>query len=139
MKIIETRRRIDADPASVWSVLTDPTRMVAGGLGLLRLEGKIAIGQKIMLESTTAPGRIFALTVDHVTAPERMVWSSGTPLIFNGTRVFTLSAVAGGTEFRMVETYRGLMLPLIWRSMPDMQPGFEQFADGLKRAVEGGR
>lgn len=68
-----------------------------------------------------------------------MVWSSGAPVVFNGRRTFTLTPSAGGTEFHMAEVYKGLMLPLIWRSMPDMQPGFEQFADGLKRVAEGSK
>ena len=28
------------------------------------------------------------------------------------------------------------MLPLIWRSMPDMQPAFDQFVAGLKEKAE---
>ena len=139
MKTIEVRRMIAAEPAAIWAVLTDPARIVAGGLGVVRLEGIIAAGQKIRLESAVAPGRIFTLTVAEASAPQKMVWTSGAPLIFNGRRTFTLTAKPGGTEFCMAEVYRGLMLPLIWRSMPDMQPGFELFADGLKRVVEGGK
>jgi hypothetical protein len=30
------------------------------------------------------------------------------------------------------------MLPLIWRSMPDLGPSFEQFARGLKARAEQG-
>ena len=139
MRIVETRRMIAAEPAAVWAVLTDPARIVAGGLGVVRLEGIIAAGQKIRLESAVAPGRVFTLTVAEAATPRKMVWTSGVPLIFNGRRTFTLTVKPGGTEFHMAEVYRGLMLPLIWRSMPDMRPGFEQFADGLKRVVEGGK
>ncbi len=136
MKTVETRRVIHADPMAVWSALTNPARLLAGGLGLLRLEGRIAQGEKIRLESATAPGRVFTLTVAEATAP-RMVWYSGIKAIFNGTRTFTVTPHPQGTDFHMVEVYKGLMLGLIWRSMPDMQPGFDQFADGLKRLVEG--
>lgn len=137
MKVIEVKRQIAAQPEAVWAVLTDPARLVAGGLGVTRLEGRIAAGQRIRLESTTAPGRCFTLTVTSAEPPHRMVWTSGAPLIFNGTRTFTLTPTAGGTEFHMAEVYRGLMLPLIWRSMPDLQPGFDRFGDGVKRLAEG--
>lgn len=30
------------------------------------------------------------------------------------------------------------MLPLMWKSMPDLQPSFDQFVTGLKRKVEEG-
>jgi hypothetical protein len=138
MRIIGVKRQIAAPPDRVWAVLTDPARLVAGGMGVTRLEGRIAAGQKIRLESTTAPGRVFTLTVATCEAPRRMVWKSGVPLIFNGIRSFTLTPKAGGTEFHMAEVYKGLMLPLIWRSMPDMQPGFELFGDGVKRLAERG-
>ncbi len=139
MKLIEVRRMIAADPDDVWRVLTDPKRIVSGGLGVLRLEGSIAAGQRIRLESAVAPGRVFTLTVEQVAVPRLMVWSSGVPVIFGGRRAFTLTPKSGGTEFYMAEVYKGLMLPLIWRSMPDMQPSFEQFADGLKHLVESAR
>jgi hypothetical protein len=36
----------------------------------------------------------------------------------------------------MREEYTGPLLPLIWRSMPDLRPSFERFARGLKQRVE---
>jgi hypothetical protein len=36
----------------------------------------------------------------------------------------------------MREEYSGPMLPLIWRSMPDLQPSFDKFAAGLKARAE---
>ncbi len=137
MKVIEVRRQIAASAEAVWAVLTDPTRLMEGGLGVVRLQGRIAAGQTIKLESRIAPGRVFNLKVTEAEAPRRMVWTSGAPLIFNGTRTFTLTPGRDGTSFHMAEVYKGLMLPLIWRSMPDMQPSFDEFADGLKRLTEG--
>jgi hypothetical protein len=34
------------------------------------------------------------------------------------------------------EEYTGPLLPLIWRSMPDLGPSFRQLADGLKQRAE---
>jgi hypothetical protein len=57
--------------------------------------------------------------------------------LFRGVRTYTLSADDGGhTSFRMREEYTGPLLPLIWRSMPDLGPSFSTFAEGLKRRVE---
>jgi len=39
----------------------------------------------------------------------------------------------------MREEYTGPLLPLIWRSMPDLGPSFQRFARGLKQRVESGR
>jgi hypothetical protein len=51
-------------------------------------------------------------------------------------RTFRLAPENGATRFTMREEYTGLMLPLIWRSMPDLGPSFEQFARGLKARAE---
>ncbi len=36
----------------------------------------------------------------------------------------------------MREEYTGPLLPLTWRSMPDLGPSFTQFAEGLKAPAE---
>jgi hypothetical protein len=36
----------------------------------------------------------------------------------------------------MREEYHGPLTSAMWRSMPDLQPSFEQFADGLKARAE---
>lgn len=34
------------------------------------------------------------------------------------------------------EEYTGPLLPLIWRSMPDLGPSFERFASGREQRAE---
>jgi hypothetical protein len=36
----------------------------------------------------------------------------------------------------MREEYSGPLLGLIWKSIPDLGPPFDQFADGLEQRVE---
>lgn len=60
--------------------------------------------------------------------------------LFKGVRTFTLTpAGSGTTRFTMREEYTGPLLPLIWRSIPDLGPSFTQFAHGLKQRVEGAK
>jgi hypothetical protein len=70
-----------------------------------------------------------------------MVWSGGMPLgLFKGVRTFTLAPQAAGTiKFTMREEYVGPLAPLITRSIPDLNPSFMRFANGLKRRAEGGQ
>ena len=57
--------------------------------------------------------------------------------LFKGVRTFTLTPENGGaTKFVMREEFSGPMLPMIWGSMPDLAPSFEQFASGLKERAE---
>ena len=59
----------------------------------------------------------------------------GTGLHRPGDRLF--SPGEDGPHFTMREAYSGPLLPLIWRSMPDLGPSFRQFASGLKQRAEG--
>jgi len=66
-----------------------------------------------------------------------MVWASGMPFgLFRGERTFRLTPVGKQTRFEMREEFTGLMLPLIWKSIPNLNPSFKKFADGLKAHVE---
>ena len=66
-----------------------------------------------------------------------MIWTGGLPLgLFKGVRTFTLTAAGDGTHVEIVEEFTGPLLGLIWRTMPDLQPSFDQFAAGLKAEVE---
>jgi hypothetical protein len=140
MKSYEVRRHIAAGPAEVWAILTDADRLVAAGTGIARIEGRIEPGGTFTLWSAAVPDRGFRTRVAHMEAPRRMVWEGGLPAgLFRGVRTFTLAAAGDGTDFLMREEFTGLMLPLIWRSMPDLQPSFDTFADGLARATQGAR
>ena len=44
----------------------------------------------------------------------------------------------GSTRFTVREEYTGPLLPMIWKSMPDLGPSFARFADGLKARAERG-
>lgn len=139
MRHYEVRRHLAAEPESVWAALTDADRLVAADTDIQRIDGRIEPGGTFTLWSETAPGRGFRTTVTRMDAPAVMVWEGGLPAgLFRGVRTFTLAPAAGGTDFAMREEFSGLLLPLIWRTMPDLQGSFDAFADGLARTTEGG-
>ena len=102
------------------------------------VDGNIAKAGRVTVRPRINPGRAFPVHVAEFHPPQRMVWVGGMPLgLFKGERTFLLTpAAAGVTEFSMREQYSGLMAPLIGRSIPDLQPSFDGFARGLKRAAE---
>jgi len=141
MKSYESSATIDASPDAIWAVLTDAPSYAAWDSGVERVEGTIAPGETIKVHSQANPGRAFPVKVTDYKPAERMTWSGGMPLgLFKGVRTFTLvPAGTGPTRFHMREEYTGPLLPLIWRSMPDLGPSFEQFALGLKARAEEAR
>ena len=130
--------RINAPTSAIWSLLTDAGGYADWNSTVDRVEGRIEAGGKVTVHAKVAPGRAFPLNVSELEPERRMVWSGGMPLgLFTGTRTFELSPVAGGAvDFSMKEEFTGLLAPLITRSIPDLQPAFDQFAADLKSRAE---
>jgi hypothetical protein len=140
MKYYEASSSIAAAPDVVWRILTDAPGYAAWDSGVVRVEGRIAPGERLKVVSEANPKRAFSLKVTGFEPGRRMTWTGGMPLgLFKGVRTFTLTADSSGrTTFVMREEYTGPLLPLIWKSMPDLGPSFEKFAAGLKARAEAG-
>jgi uncharacterized protein YndB with AHSA1/START domain len=140
MRGYEASSSIAASPEDVWAVLADVAGWPSWDSGVDGVEGRIAAGQKLRIRSQAAPGRAFPVTVTAVEPPRRLRFTGGMPLgLMRGVRTYTLTPDGdGGTSFSLREEFTGPVLGLVWRSMPDLQPSFDQFAAGLKRRVETG-
>ena len=139
MRFFESSSLIEAGPDTVWSILVDGAAYPSWDSGVERVDGTIAPGKKLRVVSSANPGRAFPVKVTAFEPGELMEWTGGMPFgLFRGVRTFTLvPADTTATRFTMREEYTGPLLPLIWRSMPDLGPSFEQFARGLKHEAEG--
>lgn len=147
MRYYETSSRIAAAPGDVWSVLVDGSAWPDWDSGVEAVEGPVVLGGTVTVRSEAAKGRAFPVEVTEFRPAELLRFSGGMPLgLFRGVRTYTLSvahdgttdSTADATDFRMREEYTGPLLPLIWRTMPDLQPSFDRFARGLKARVESG-
>jgi hypothetical protein len=66
-----------------------------------------------------------------------MVFRGGMPFgLFTGQRTYTLGFEDSDTRFTMREEYTGPLAGMIFRSIPDLRPSFQRFADGLKKQAE---
>ena len=141
MRFYEASATVAAAPEAVWAVPADCAAWPSWDSGVQSVEGRIALGEKITVRSHAAPGRAFAVTVAACAPPHTLRLDGGMPLgLFRGVRTYTVSPEPDGqTGFHMREQYTGPLVPLIWRSVPDLGPSFTQFAQGLKRRVESGR
>jgi hypothetical protein len=137
MKTFQTSTTIRAEPKAIWALLTDAPGYPAWNTTVDRVEGRIAPGETIKVHVKISPGRAFPLKVTEMIPAERMTWSGGMPLgLFKGERTFTLTRKSDGVEFAMREVFSGLLSPLIEKSIPDMQPAFDEFAAALKARAE---
>jgi hypothetical protein len=138
LKAYDAGAAIRASTDAIWAILTDARGYSDWDSGVERVGGTIAPGERITVVSKANPGRAFPVTVTEFEPGRRMVWSGGMPKgLFKGVRTFTLSTRGDGTTaFRVREEYTGPLLPLMWPSIPDLGPSFQQFAAGLESRAE---
>jgi hypothetical protein len=127
---------IRAKPAALWAKLTDAKGFPSWNSTVESIEGPITLGTKLAIKVPIAPGRTFSPKVVELEPNQRMVWRDGFYPMFQGTRTFTLTPSGDGTDFEMVEVFRGVMLPMIKGSLPDFGPVFDRYAADLKKACE---
>src|ERR1700678_3014630 len=102
MKSFATTTVITAPAERVWALLTDAPGYPAWNTTVDKVEGRIALGEKVTVHAKVSPGRAFPVKVTALEPNARMVWSSGMPLgLFKGERTFTLEPGSGGVTFSM--------------------------------------
>jgi hypothetical protein len=128
---------IAAPAQRVWELLVDAPAYTRWNASVVSVEGPIELGRTIKLVSAVNPGRTFILKVSAMDPAHRMVWAGGMPLgLFTGTRTFAIEPAGVGCRFSMSEVYTGPMSGLIFKSIPDLNDSFKQFAECLKTAAE---
>ncbi len=134
----ESSVNIQATPDQIWPILVDAGSWSAWDSGVDDVEGVIAPGKKITIKSQAAPGRAFPVRVTTFDPGAKLEFTGGMPLgLFTGVRTYLLTRQgADGSVFTMREDYTGPLVRMIARSMPDLQPSFDQFTAGLKQRVE---
>lgn len=138
MLVFEAQDEINADAATVWSILVDVAQYPEFDPNCDRIEGQVAPGAKLKAYTKLAPGRAFGVKVTELRENEKMTWSGGMPLgLFKGVRTFTIeSSGDSSVSFTLREEFSGPMLAMIKGSLPDMTEPFQQFVAGLKERAE---
>jgi hypothetical protein len=139
MKEYTSTSIIGASPEAVWGILTDGGGYREWNPEIIRLDGRIALAQRITAHVRLGDGAVRAVPL-HVTAlepPTRMEWEGGLPLgLFIGRRTFSLTPCTGGVEFRLHLHMSGPLAALILKSVGDRQPEIDSFSAALKLRSE---
>ena len=122
---------INADLATVWSLLTSAENYPTWNSTVVSIDGTIAEGEKIKLKSTLDTSRTFKLKVLEMTTNSKLVWGDAM-----GKRTYTITKTQDGVLFSMTEKIGGFMFPLFAKKIPSFDASFEQFAKDLKTAAE---
>jgi hypothetical protein len=138
MRSYEAATRIDAAPQQVWEVLTDVSSWRDWDSGVDRVEGRVALGERITIYATMIRNRPFTATVTELRPAEAMRWRGGLPFgLAVIERTYHLDRQDdGGTVVTVREDHTGPLAFLLARSTPDLNPSFRQFCAGLKTQAE---
>ena len=129
---------IDAPAATIWALLTDLGAHATWNSTLSSIQGHVALGHRVSFEVPEAPGQKFNPVVTSYDEPNAVVWRLNRWPLLVGERTYRLTpGLDGSTEFTISEVFRGLMLPLIAKSMPDFGLMFERTAADLRAAATG--
>ncbi len=130
---------IRASPADIWAVLIAVSRWPEWDSNFDKMEGEVALGQRLKIFSKVMAGRVISVTVTQLVQYHKMTLTSGMPLgLFKVQHSYTLTAKGdGGTEVLSHELFMGPLAPLIGKSIPDMTQSFNEFVSRLKQRVEG--
>ena len=133
------RRRVEAPPERLWSALLQVGSWPGWEMGVTKVEGVAVDGSRIKVYSEVTPGRAFPVRVRVDDRRRVMTWTGGMPMgLFKGVRTFEVIADGEGSELAVHEQFSGPLVGMIAGRMPDLQPSFERFADGLKAHCEQG-
>ena len=138
MRSYEAAARIDASPEQVWALLVDVGGWRDWDSGVDRVEGRVALGERLTLYATMIRARPFEVTVTEIRPREAMRWRGGLPLgLAVIERTYHLDAQEdGGTVLTVREDHTGPLAGLLGRTTPDLNPSFRQFCAGLKTQAE---
>jgi hypothetical protein len=138
VRSFEAGTRIDASPATVWATLADVGSWRDWDSGVDRVEGRVALGERVTIYATMIRSRPFTVTVTDVRPGEGMRWRGGLPLgLAVIDRTYSLDGQDdGGTVLTVREDHTGPLAGLLGRTTPDLNPSFRQFCAGIKQKTE---
>jgi hypothetical protein len=139
VRSFEAVTRINASPAEVWALLVDVSSWRDWDSGVDRVEGRVALGERLTIYATMIRNRPFTVTVTELRPQEVMRWRAGLPFgLAVIERTYTLDAQEdGSTVLTVREDHTCPLAWLLHRSTPDLNPSFRQFCAGIKAKAEG--
>ena len=122
----------------IWAVLTDAPGYAAWDSASNGSRARSRRARRSRSTRKANPGRAFPVKVTEFQPGQRhdVVRRHAARPVQGRADVHPRARATAARPGSMREEYTGPLLPLIWRTMPDLGPSFEQFARGLKARVE---
>jgi hypothetical protein len=143
MRIVAASVDIDATPLAVWAILTDLSHYPDWNPHIREAAGLVAAGNRLTMRMFPPKGRPVTIRPLVLVAEPGVEWRlrGGLPgplgrLVFSGEHRFTLTPAGGGTRLVQSETFRGLLVSFIGRTLNGARTSFQQQNEALKHRAE---
>lgn len=141
MTMLRHEIEIDASPEAVWAVLADTDAYPDWNPFVRKVEGELREGAKLEVRIAPPGGRAMTFKPVVLAAePGRELRWLGRlllPGLFDGEHSFRLEPLElGRTRFTQAESFSGILVPLLRKTLGKTQAGFEQMNNALKLRVE---
>lgn len=138
---LHTEIDIEATPEVVWGVLTDLASYPEWNPFITSSVGKLIVGEQLVnrLEPPDGKAMTFKPTVTVIENERTFEWLGkfGIPGLFDGRHRFEIEASPTGTDFIQRESFDGLLVRLLRKSLDNnTKAGFEAMNVALKARAE---
>jgi hypothetical protein len=128
MRTIEHTIDIAAPTSEVWDVLTATSEYRDWNIFMPRLDGHVVVGERLSVTIDTGRRSMTFKPTVIAAEPGRLIrWRGhlGIRAILDGEHEFRLeSNPEGGTRFTQRETFTGVVVPFMRRTLDDTETGF---------------
>jgi hypothetical protein len=143
MREIFTEIEINTPPGRVWELLTAFDAYPRWNPFIRKISGEAKEGSRleVFIQPPGGTGMTFRPVLLRVQPPRELRWRGqlGIQGLFVGEHVFTIEAAdQARVRFVQREEFRGILVPLLWRSLDrDTRGGFQEMNQALKSLAEG--
>lgn len=138
-RTISTAIEIDAAPARVWEVLTDFDRYAEWNPFIVSASGVPEVGGRLALRMR-AGGKTFTVRPTIVESSEghvlRWIGRLGVRGVFDAEHIHSIEEAPSGVRYVQQERFRGILVPVLGKTLAATEAAFEQMNLALKNRAE---
>ena len=143
MQQVKTEIDISAPPSKVWSIITDINKWREWSPIINASQGESSIGSKLtitmMSKEEGKDGPKYNPVITELKEPNYFHWRAHmvSEFVFTNEKIFKLEETATGTHLTHIETFKGLMAPLMsWSMERNVPPMLDSMNKALKELAE---